>query len=50
VEKLGHCNKHGTHNKGNFLAAKFLELLHTCENHDFIKALISNQVLGLNNN
>jgi len=39
-EKLGHCEKRGTHNKDNFLTAKFLELLHTCENHDFMKALI----------
>jgi len=40
VKKLGRCEKRGAHNKDNSLAAKFLELLHTRENHDFMKALI----------
>ena len=38
MKKLGRCEKLGAHNKDNFLAAKILELLHTCENHDFMKA------------
>jgi len=40
MKKLGCCEKRGAHNKDNFLAAKFLELLHTCEDQDFMKALI----------